>query len=145
MPFSSDQLALQAHIDAENERWNEQCRANGSTWWTTTVSDPAHWEEYGITTVAQYQRYCLESTLWDVYKEAHGFRPRHMGIEDMSDDEIQREIDSCMRWMEQEAERLAEWEEQQRYNREGEIQRFMDLGAPDRETAERWVKQSREG
>ena len=93
--FSSDQVALQAYIKAENAEFEAKCKANGSTWWAATVSDPDHWAEYGVTTVAQYERQNLESELWDAFKEAHGVRPRHLDMSAMTDQQIKDLLTDC--------------------------------------------------
>lgn len=55
--------------------------------------DLADWAEMGITTVAQYKRYDLETLFWEMYKDASGYRPRHIDFKLMSDEELQREVD----------------------------------------------------
>lgn len=43
------------------------------------------------------------------------------------------------------AARKAEAAEQKRYQHEADVLRFMDLGAPDRATAERWLRDAKRG
>lgn len=133
--LTNDQIALQAHIEAENAEFNARCEANGATWWTNTVSDPAHWEGYGITTIEGYERHCLISSISDGYKEQHGFRPRFMGLNDMSIDELRKVEDDIYGAAERDAKRAAEQEE-------ATINAMIESGAGDRETAERWIQQA---
>jgi len=136
--YTADQVALQAHIEAENARWVQQCQANGATFYTTTVSDPEHWEAYGITTIEQYKRYSLEMSIWDTYKDVHGFRPRHLKLSEMSMEELGKLEDELVR------EGREQREEEQRAERE-EIERIMEAGAPDEDTARRWLDEARWG
>jgi len=139
--FTADQIALQAHIEASNAKFVADCKARGATFWTTTVADPAHWAEYGVYTVAQYERYGLEQDVWELYKDVHGFRPRHMDMKSMSDAELESERDSLIR--QSEIEQAREEEDKARAVEEFKalIQRTIELGAGDEETALRWLTQ----
>ena len=53
------------------------------------VSDIAYWNSIGIHTVEDFERYVLESNIWDIYKEVYGLRPRGLGLKDMSIAELQ--------------------------------------------------------
>jgi hypothetical protein len=75
---------LQAHIEAQN--------SDSSMF--TIVSDPAHWAEYGITTVAQYEHHMVAETYIDVYKSVHGIKPRWVDFEALSTEEISDMLDS---------------------------------------------------
>lgn len=60
---------------------------------TILVDDPEFWKEYGVETPEQFDRYMLVSTAWDRFKDVHGFRPRHVDFDRMSNQEIQGFID----------------------------------------------------
>ena len=79
---------LQKYIEAKNAKWIAECEANGATWYTTTVSDPAHWAEQGVFTVEDYKRSQLIRNISDAHKEAYGFRPRGYDWDNMSMDEL---------------------------------------------------------
>lgn len=87
--LTAEQIELQSFIEAENAAWVAECEANGSTFYTTTASDADFWAYYGITTVAQYKRYTLEQSFWDLYKDVHGYRPRHLDLSDCSDEQLE--------------------------------------------------------
>ncbi len=59
------------------------------------VTDPEHWEKYGIRTGEELAKHLLASTYSDYYKDLHGIRPRWNmeRIKAMSAEEIQAEID----------------------------------------------------
>ena len=79
-------------------------------WAGLLTEDLAHWAEIGIHTVAQYRRYDLETLVWEMYKDAMGFRPRHMDFASMTDEELEREADSLGRMISSQIEADKEWE-----------------------------------
>ena len=42
------------------------------------------------------ERDILEATLWDLYKEVYGVRPRHMDMGSMTDEELEAMIDALV-------------------------------------------------
>jgi hypothetical protein len=59
-----------------------------------------------------------------MYKDVTGFRPRHVNLKDMSDEELEREIDLLGRMMEDEIKREEEWQRQEEeYRLEEEAKR----------------------
>ena len=79
-------------------------------WAGLLTEDLAHWAEIGIHTVAQYRRYDLETLVWEMYKDAMGFRPRHMDFSSMTDAELEAEADSLGRMISSQIEADEEWE-----------------------------------
>jgi len=69
---------LVAHIKAENAKtaaWVAEDPEN--RWAGYVVEDLAHWAEYNIHTVAEYEQYMLDVSYSDLYKEVYGVRPRY--------------------------------------------------------------------
>jgi hypothetical protein len=96
-----------ASLNAEKLAWIAEDPDN--RWTGLWVEDLAHWAEYGVHTVAQFKRYENETLFWEMYKEVTGCRPRHVNLKDMSDEELEREIDLLGRMMEDEIKREEEW------------------------------------
>lgn len=90
--YTVEQLALQAHIKAENEAFVERCKAQGATFWAHPTDDLNFWIEMGINNIEQYERHQAIALLWDMYKEVVGIRPRHFDFSQMTMDDIQKEI-----------------------------------------------------
>lgn len=67
---------------------NKQAESNGSPF--RIVEDLKHWERYNISTVNEFIRYNNEQEIWDLYKEVHGIRPRHIKFKNMNDEEIKK-------------------------------------------------------
>jgi hypothetical protein len=110
-----------AALNAEKLAWVAEDPAN--RWTGLWVEDLSHWAEMGIHTVAQFKRYENETFFWDMYKEVTGCRPRHINLKDMSDEELEKEINLLGRMMEDEIRREEEWlrqEEEYRLEQEAE-------------------------
>ena len=96
-----------AALNAEKRAWVAEDPDN--RWTGLYVEELDHWAEVGVTTVAQFKRYENESLFWEMYKDVTGIRPRHINLKDMSDGELEREIDLLGRMMEDEIKREEEW------------------------------------
>lgn len=97
-----------ANLNAEKLAWVAEDPDN--RWTGLWVEDLAHWHEMNIFTVAQFKRYDLETLVWEMYKDAMGFRPRHIDFKSMSDEELQAEADSLGRMIESQIEADKDWE-----------------------------------
>lgn len=137
--FTADQLALQAHIEAANAKFVAECEASGATAWCTTVSDPAHWANYGIFTIEQYERDSLISYISDAHKDAYGFRPRGYNYAEWSMEALQEEADRMSEAVAREIDRQAEADREAVAEFEAQVQSNLDMGAADRDTAIRWI------
>lgn len=133
---------LQQYIEAENAKWVAECEAMGAEWYTTTVSDPAHWAEMGVFTVEDYKRSQLVSYISDAYKDVYGFRPRGYDWDNMSMDELKKWSDE----LSEEATREFEREEARKAEAvtsfKGFINEMIGWGAKDRQTALRWLTEN---
>lgn len=77
--------------NAKTEAWVAEDPDN--RWAGMYTEDLSHWAEMGIETVAQLERYEMETTIWDLYKDVTGIRPRHMDFKSMSDEDLRKEYD----------------------------------------------------
>lgn len=86
----------------------------------------------------------LECIVWDAYKDAYGFRPRHMNLQAMSEAELEAELAA----LEQEIARVIEREKAEQAEAivrfEARVQSTIESGAKDRETAIRWIRTAEE-
>jgi hypothetical protein len=76
--------SLLSHIEslnAKTQAWIDEAPGRGGCLRTTDI---AYWNSIGVHTVEDFERQELENTIWDVYKEVHGVRPRGLGLKDMS-------------------------------------------------------------
>jgi hypothetical protein len=111
------------------------------------TADLAHWAEYEIFTIRQLQLYIIKNDIWELYKSAHGVSPRFMGLwsDDWTMEELNEELERTVRSaeiaFEEEDRRKAEAIEEF----EAALQRTIEIGAGDRQTAFRWMTQDYEG
>jgi len=79
----------------------------------------------------------LIQTLWDLFKDVHGVRPRGMAYEQWSVVDLEWEIAMLQRQLEDDLR----WEREQE---DRAINSCMDCGAPDIATAMRWLEDAYE-
>ena len=122
-------MTLAEHLAALNAKtlaWIAEDPDN--RWAGLIVEDLAHWAEMGIHTVEQYERYDLETLVWDMYKDVTGIRPRHLDLKSMSLEELRAEADYLGRCIEADIAREAEWdrqEEEYRLEQEAEHEAWL--------------------
>jgi hypothetical protein len=118
-------MTLAAHLaalNAEKLAWIAEDPDN--RWTGLYVEDLAHWAEIGILTVQDFQRYELQSLVWEMYKDVTGIRPRHMDFDSMSLEDLQREVDYLDRQMQASIEQDAMWDRiEAEYRAEQEAER----------------------
>ena len=61
-------------INAKTQKWIDEDPTN--RWAGMITTDPKHWEEYGITTPLEYDKYMLAETIADASKSAYGSKFR---------------------------------------------------------------------
>ena len=84
----------------------------------------------------------LEAIVWDMYKEAHGIRPRHLNLAAMTEDELQAMCKSLEAEIEM-AEKARREEEARAVVRFSKrVGDTIKSGAGDRETALRWIMEA---
>ena len=93
------------------------------------------WEE--LTTLEQYA-----CTFWDMYKDAHGFRPRHIDTSGWTEADFEAEFKSLGEIMDREEILRKEREESASHEFEMRMQDLLRSGAKDRAMALRWVHEA---
>ena len=78
--------------NAETQAWIDEDPSN--RWASLYPTDEQHWIDRGITTIEALERDELESSVWEMYKDVHGFRPRHLNLEAMTNEEFNEELES---------------------------------------------------
>lgn len=83
-----------------------------------------------------------ECLLWisDLSKDAYGFRVRNRDWASMTWDELAAEVNGFSDYIRYEEEALQAWDKAMAEEYEMGILRCMEAGAPDRETAARWLE-----
>ena len=137
--FTPDQLALQAHIEASNAKLVARAETEGWTFYTTMVSDPAHWAQIDVFTVEEYERQNLISYISDAHKDAYGFRPRGYNYNEWTMTQLEAEADRLSDEVTQVILEREFTEAREVEALEVRIADLIDMGAEDRDTAIRWI------
>jgi hypothetical protein len=93
------------------------------------------WEE--MSTLEQYA-----CTFWDMYKDAHGFRPRHIDTNSWTEAQFEAEFKELADVIEREEIQRREDEAQAVVRFEARVQSIMAMGAKDRAMALRWIHEA---
>jgi hypothetical protein len=84
----------------------------------------------------------LQCTFWDAYKDAHGFRPRHIDTTTLTVEELKSDI-ARLASIILDNERIRREDEARAVVRfEARIQGIIELGAKDRAMALRWIHEA---
>ena len=87
-------MRLINHINNVNADTKSMMDSNPNLWIGTIVEDPKHWEDYGITTPAQFDRYNDEMCLYEVVSSATSKSyARSIGISSMTDEKLYETLD----------------------------------------------------
>ena len=135
---------LVKHIETINAKTQEWIDANPGSWAGMITTDVEHWKEYGITTPAQYDRYMLEQAVYDTHKSAYGVKGRHYDFDNMTDEELKDEYEHLCKVANEEYEREQKFYAEQVEEFKELVQKTIDLGAGDEETALRWLTAGQE-
>ena len=83
----------------EAKKLNDQL---GSDMYST---DQAYWDERDVSTGDEFAHFVLSSTVWDLFYQLEGIRPRFMNFDDMSPKDLQDEINNLNDQLEAKAQR----------------------------------------
>lgn len=70
MTYTAEQLELQKHIEAENERSREQMAEQSGLWIGMVTTDLQHWADYGITDIEGYEFYMASQGAYEAIADA---------------------------------------------------------------------------
>ncbi len=84
----------------------------------------------------------MEASIWDLYKEVNGIRPRWLNMADMSLEELTETYDRLLVDLAEEQALEADREAVSITEFEDRIVRVIRDGAKDRETAVRWMREA---
>lgn len=93
------------------------------------------WEE--MTVLEQ-----MACQYWDMYKDAHGVRPRGINTSSWTEEDFIKEFDYLGKVIEEQAAARKEAEKGAVRDFEARIGEMINLGANDRETALRWIHEA---
>jgi epoxyqueuosine reductase QueG len=86
----------------------------------------------------------LQSIFWDMYKDAHNFRPRHVDTSGWTEAEFEAEFQQLAEVIQREGEQRAQREAKAAHEFEMRVQDLLRSGAKTREMALRWIHEAEE-
>jgi hypothetical protein len=84
----------------------------------------------------------LEGIFWDMYKEAHGFRPRHIRLDLCTEAELEQDLDRLQIIIADNELLRKAAEEKAAHAFEMRVLSILACGAKDREMAMRWIHEA---
>ena len=104
-------MTLLEHLKNMNAKSKERMAKEPGLWIGMITEDLDHWKSYGITTPAQLDRYFLETDVYEMHKDAYGVKGRHYNFKEMSNEDLEKELDSLCKVAKESAEQEKKWEE----------------------------------
>ena len=135
-------MTLLEHIKNINTKSKAWMAANPGSWAGMVVEDIKFWNDQGIFTVEDYERSNLETSVYEMHKEAYGVKGRHYNFSKMSTKDLEKELDHLCDVAKREAEIEKRQEEDNLKAFESRIDEALSLGAENREAAIKWILQA---
>ena len=136
--------ALVKHIEALNVKTQEWVDAGPGRWAGMLTTDVKHWEDYGVYTPDQLDRYLDSQGLYECIASltSKGYASSVVAeLENASDEEWKKESEYWYAQSEQAVKQEAKKLQEDIKSWEQEVQDVISYGAGDRETALRWMTQ----
>jgi len=99
------------------------------------MSEFTTWEE--MSTLEQ-----MASQYWDIYKDAHGIRPRGIDTSSWTEADFNKEFEELYLIAELNCRQRREDEKAAARDFESRVKELMEIGAKDREMAMRWIHEA---
>lgn len=124
------------NINAQSKKWMDE---NPGSWAGMVPEDIKFWNDQGIFTVEEYERSNLITSVYEMHKDAYGVKGRHYDFDNMSNKELEEELDRlcAVAKAEREAEEQAEKAAYDKF--ENQVTENMKLGAGNRDIAIKWI------
>ncbi len=135
-------MTLLEHIKNINANAKAWMAANPGSCAGMVVEDIKFWNDQGIFTVEDYERSNLETSVYEMHKEAFGVKGRHYNFKEMSNADLEKELDHLCDVAKREAEIEKRQEEDNLKAFESRIDEALTLGAENREAAIKWILQA---
>ncbi len=132
-------MELVKHLEAQNAETQKWMDENPGSWGGMIVTDPAHWAGYGVHTVEDFERYELETYIYEGHKDAFGTKGRHYDFKNMTLAELKAEADYISDAVKNSMKEEAEREKQKIAEFDAQIKHNIAAGAEDKSTAIRWI------
>ena len=129
------------NINAKSKKWMQE---NPGSWAGMVPEDIKFWNDQGIFTVEDYERDSLITSVYEMHKDAYGVKGRHYNFKEMSNEDLQKELDHLCEVAKREREIEERYEEAAYQTFLKTVANTIKNGAKDKEEAIRWILQAEE-
>ena len=129
------------NINAKSKKWMDE---NPGSWAGMVTEDIKYWNDQGIFTVEDYERDSLITSVYEMHKDAYGVKGRHYNFKEMSNEDLQKELDHLCEVAKREREIEERYEEAAYQTFLKTVANTIKNGAKDKEEAIRWILQAEE-
>ena len=126
-------------INAKSKKWMDE---NPGSWAGMLVEDIKHWNDQGIFTIEDFDRQELETSIYEMHKQAFGVKGRHYNFKEMSLKQLEKELDMLCEVAKTVRETEKKYEEAAYQTFLKRITESMKLGAETKEDAIKWILQA---
>jgi len=127
------------NINTQSKKWMDE---NPGSWAGMVPEDIKFWNDQGIFTVEDYERDSLITSVYEMHKDAYGVKGRHYDFDNMSNKELEEELERLCKVAQAEREAEEKFEEAAYQTFLKRIAENIKLGASDKETAIKWILQA---
>jgi len=127
------------NINTQSKKWMDE---NPGSWAGMVPEDIKFWNDQGIFTVEDYERDSLITSVYEMHKDAYGVKGRHYDFDNMSNKELEEELERLCKVAQAEREAEERFEQAAYEKFEGRVAETLKMGAGDRETAIKWILQA---
>ena len=135
-------MTLLEHIKNINAKSKAWMAKNPGSWAGMVTEDIKYWNDQGIFTVEDYERDSLITSVYEMHKDAYGVKGRHYNFKEMSNEDLQKELDHLCEVAKREREIEKQFEESAYQTFLKRITEAMKLGAETKEDAIKWILQA---
>jgi hypothetical protein len=129
------------NINAKSKKWMDE---NPGSWAGMVPEDIKFWNDQGIFTVEDYERDSLITSVYEMHKDAYGVKGRHYNFKEMSNEDLQKELDHLCEVAKREREIEERYEEAAYQTFLKTVASTIEHGAKDKEEAIKWILEAEE-
>jgi len=127
------------NINAKSKKWMNE---NPGSWAGMVTEDIKYWNDQGIFTVEDYERDSLITSVYEMHKDAYGVKGRHYNFDEMSNEDLEKELKHLCAVAKESMQQEKEYEESAYQTFLKRITEAMKLGAETKEDAIKWILQA---
>jgi len=127
------------NINTQSKKWMDE---NPGSWAGMVPEDIKFWNDQGVFTVEDYERDSLITSVYEMHKDAYGVKGRHYDFDNMSNKELEEELERLCKVAQAEREAEEKFEEAAYQTFLKRIAENIQIGASDKETAIKWILQA---